>query len=98
MSIWKEWSEKEVNGKTALLWLGGLVGTPVVLTVAQPPLRGMIALGLVSAATERPVPTAEDLANGIYAATVVRCYQMNDLELVLNQTLCKDALRRLPNR
>lgn len=159
MPTWKEWSEKEVKGKTVLLWAGGLLGTPIVLALAQPPLRGMIVLGLICVALyyvgrslsrgivtdmvarmnkagidgaqkpsprtnraiawtvlsipvlivlgllgsvlpkgsiERGEPTAQDLANGIYAATVIRCYQMNDMDLLLNQTLCRDALRRMP--
>lgn len=40
---------------------------------------------------------AERLANGVYGATVIRCYQMSDFELMANETLCRDALRRVRN-
>lgn len=40
---------------------------------------------------------AQRLANGVYGATVIRCYQMSDFELSANETLCRDALRRVKN-
>jgi hypothetical protein len=44
---------------------------------------------------EREREDAETLAKGFFAAQVIRCYQMNDIELRLNESLCKDALRRI---
>lgn len=38
---------------------------------------------------------AARLANGVYGATVIRCYQMSDVELAANETLCRDALKRV---
>lgn len=35
-----------------------------------------------------------DPVKALAAGRVISCYQMNDVELLMNQTLCRDALRR----
>ncbi len=61
-------------------------------------VAGLLGIGLFAALQPDSTPQtsdAEKLAKGYFGMQVINCYQMSDMELLANETKCKDALKRV---